>query len=357
MDMMDIVKPTFVISESRVRENIRRMMEKADASNALLRPHFKTHQSLEVGKIYRDMGINSITVSSIDMALEFAEEGWDDITIAFPVNIRQIADLNDLTRRISLHLLVESLETITFLSSHLEYPAGIWIGLDVGYHRTGVDVEDHDTIVQLAEAILRSDKLKLRGVLTHAGHSYTNDQEVKTTIFTTARQKLTQLKHSLAQQGIEVEISYGDTPTCSVFSDFSDFNEIRPGNFAFYDLTQLSFGSCSEGEISVALACPVVAIHHKENKIVVHGGGVHFSKDKLEVDSTSLYGYLIGHNEELWQDIDPENYLFSLSQDHGLVRVSAELLSQIQVGDILYFYPVHSCMTANLMKSNTLLID
>ena len=169
---------------------------------------------------------------------------------------------------------------------------------------------------------------------------------------------MTRLKDLLQQAGIsEAHLSYGDTPTCSIFDDFSTFDEIRPGNFVFYDLTQLRLGSCSEHDIAVVLACPVVAIHPETNKIIIHGGGVHFSKDFLPNDSGKLFGYLIGHNDDLWWNINKNNYIFSISQDHGEVHVTDEMVANTKVGDLLYFYPVHSCMTADLMKNNTMLID
>ena len=40
----------------------------------------------------------------------------------------------------------------------------------------------------------------------------------------------------------------------------------------------------------------------------------------------------------------------SISQEHGLVRASDELLSKVKVGDVLGILPIHSCMTADCMK-------
>ncbi len=83
------------------------MALKARRHNVTLRPHFKTHQSAEIGSWFRDFGINSIAVSSVEMANYFAKNGWDDITIAFPVNILETDKINKLAGNISLNLLVE----------------------------------------------------------------------------------------------------------------------------------------------------------------------------------------------------------------------------------------------------------
>ena len=60
------------------------MVDRAAAADVDFRPHFKTHRSREVGRWFRDFGVAAITVSSVDMAQYFSNDGWDDITIAFP---------------------------------------------------------------------------------------------------------------------------------------------------------------------------------------------------------------------------------------------------------------------------------
>ncbi|MEL6536712.1 MAG: alanine racemase, partial [Bacteroidota bacterium] len=74
--------PTLLIDEARVRANARRMLAKAQKHGLRLRPHFKTHQSLEVGRWLREEGVQHATVSSLTMARYFAPE-WNDITVAF----------------------------------------------------------------------------------------------------------------------------------------------------------------------------------------------------------------------------------------------------------------------------------
>ena len=83
---MNTEKPTLYVIKERVIENIRRMADKAEKSGVLLRPHFKTHQSIEIGRLFSQEGIRAITVSSPQMAEIFASDGWRDITIAVPLN-------------------------------------------------------------------------------------------------------------------------------------------------------------------------------------------------------------------------------------------------------------------------------
>jgi D-serine deaminase-like pyridoxal phosphate-dependent protein len=82
-----IQKPTLLLSRQRAMANIEKMAQKALHSGVRFRPHFKTHQSAQVGEWFREFGVEAITVSSVEMALYFAQHGWRDITIAFPVNL------------------------------------------------------------------------------------------------------------------------------------------------------------------------------------------------------------------------------------------------------------------------------
>ena len=52
----DIVKPTIVLDELRVRSNIRRMAHRARQNQVRFRPHFKTHQSAAIGEWFRERG-------------------------------------------------------------------------------------------------------------------------------------------------------------------------------------------------------------------------------------------------------------------------------------------------------------
>ncbi len=101
--------PTFLINEQICLQNIHRMAEKASANHLIFRPHFKTHQSVEVGEWFSRAGVTAITVSSVSMAQQFAAAGWLDITIAFPLNFSEI---NLLAGKITLNVLVDMPEQL-----------------------------------------------------------------------------------------------------------------------------------------------------------------------------------------------------------------------------------------------------
>ena len=115
MDLQNITTPTLILDKTKCLNNIRLMANKAKKHNLILRPHFKTHQSRIVGKWYKQQGIDKITVSSLQMAEYFANDDWKDITVAFPVNIREIETINSLAEEIQLNITIENIESIEFL--------------------------------------------------------------------------------------------------------------------------------------------------------------------------------------------------------------------------------------------------
>ena len=166
-----IKEPTLILDEDRCRRNIKMMADKAQELNLELRPHFKTHQSIEIGEWFKEYGVKKITVSSLKMANYFSDS-WNDITVAFPTNIMEIDLINSLAKKITLNLLVESKETVSFLREHCSASVGIFLKIDVGFHRTGIDPQNNELIEFILNVVSNSEQLKFKGFLAHSGHSY-----------------------------------------------------------------------------------------------------------------------------------------------------------------------------------------
>ena len=347
-----VQQPTLLLDEAICKRNISRMAHKAHSSGVSFRPHFKTHQAATIGAWFREVGVTAITASSLRMAHYFAEAGWEDIVVAFPVNWAEIDLINQLAARITLGLLVDSVATVDFLAQNLTHPVNIWLDVDTGYHRSGVDWADSATFTAIVEAIQNSDLLTTAGLLTHDGHTYKARSNAEiSAIYTESSARLIAVRDHLATQGVAgLCLSLGDTPSCSVVDDLSAVDEIRPGNFVFYDTTQVQITACTLQDIAVAVACPVVGKYPARNQIVVYGGGVHLSKESItDTDGNVSFGAVATLDDDGWHILDDAN-VGSLSQEHGVIYTSAATFERIDIGDTLAILPVHSCMTANLLK-------
>ncbi|MEN8154446.1 MAG: alanine racemase [Acidobacteriota bacterium] len=348
-----ITEPTFFVDKKKCKKNINRIFSKVNDSGSIFRPHFKTHQSLEVGNWFREFGVEKIAVSSLDMANYFANGGWKDITVAFPVNLREIDRINDLSAKINLNLLVESPGSIVELNESIESPVSVFIKIDTGYHRTGISPEDTNIIDGILKKIRSSKLITFSGFLSHAGHSYkaADVNEIKQ-IHSKSMKIMVKLKERYLRDFPGLIFSLGDTPTASHADNFHGIDEVRPGNFIFYDLMQEDLGACELNEIAVALAVPVVSKHKSRMEIVIYGGAVHLSKERLLSPGKDYhYGFASHLRSEGWEIPDGESYVSALSQEHGVVKCSEEFFNSINIGDIIAIIPVHSCLTANLSES------
>lgn len=346
-----IDQPTLLINEKVARANIACMQQRAQDRGVTFRPHFKTHQSAQIGEWFRDLGVEKITVSSVEMAEYFADHGWKDILIAFSMNPRQTKRINALARRVHLGILIENMDVLPPIYLFGVEPLDVWIKVDAGSRRTGVDWQDKKGIHELCEVVNRIPRLRLTGLLTHSGHSYHAGSFKKVNkIFREGVDRLNQLRDELEAAGHSgLKVSVGDTPGCSLCEDWSGIDEVRPGNFVLYDAQQANEGSCKVEDISVALACPVVAKHPERREVVVYGGAIHLSKDNLKVDGKLSYGLPAPPNGEGWGAPIPHARVDRLSQEHGILWIPGPEFEQIAIGDLVFVLPAHSCLTVQAM--------
>ncbi len=350
--LLRLKRPALLLDESKCRKNIAFMASKAQRHNLILRPHFKTHQSAVIGEWMRKEGTEKITVSSVTMGRYFADSGWDDICIAFPFNIPEMNEANELAGRITLHLTVCSARTLELLEQGIQHKAGIYIKTDTGYGRTGIDHEDTKEIGSMLRILEKSSNLRFSGFMVHNGHTYRcrNRSDIER-LHTDSNRKLVKLKEKYINYHPDMIISTGDTPSCSVSENFEGVDEIRPGNYVFYDLAQCHIGSCSPENVAIALAAPVVAKHSRRNEIVVYGGAVHLSKEELvPEEGPGIYGNVVEIcSDGTWSDPVPHAAVTRISQEHGIIKCEEGFFRRISVGDFVGILPVHSCLTADLM--------
>jgi len=341
---MNFSTPTLVINKSISLNNLDRMIDVANKNNLVLRPHFKTHQSIEIGNWFKEKGVTSITVSSISMADFFSSE-WDDITIAFPLNILEIDKLNLMIKQNKVKLLIDSISSLKILDGQLEGSVEVYLKMDVGYNRAGLKVDEKQKIKSIIEFCKTSKKIIFLGFLAHFGDSYKskNRNEIKNVF-----QKSIERIKILSDCFPNYQISIGDTPTCSTIEKYPNFvNEIRPGNFIFYDLAQYKIGSCSITDIAIRMICPIVSIYEDREEVLIYGGSVHFSKDSLSDNENDIFGYV--YSGETWTVSNKIGYIKSLSQEHGIVKLEKKV--ELKIGDKLNVIPVHSCLAIDKMGS------
>ncbi len=339
---------TLILDEVKAKKNIREMTSKARNLNLELRPHFKTHQSHKIGSWFRDEGVEGITVSSIKMAEYFAADNWKSITIAFPINILEASRLDELASSIDIRVLATEIEVLDKLNKMVSNKIGIYIEVDPNYQRSGIPISEFDRLSEIKSFVENAQSLRFEGFYAHSGHTYRcrSKEEIRN-LASPIIEDIANLKSHF-----NAPICFGDTPSCSVLDDFGVVDQLSPGNFVFFDWTQVNIQSCEFNEISIAMYCPVVAKYPERNELVIHGGAVHFSKDSFPDESGKPYfGVIAEKKDSGWGNVVEGAILKSVSQEHGIVSCTSEYLKKVNIGDIIPIIPIHSCLTADVMGS------
>ena len=339
-----VTTPAFLVDRAVVARNCARMLEKATASGVAFRPHVKTHKSVEIGRMQHAGVVGWITVSTLAEAEHFARDGFRDMTYAVPIGPDKLARAAALAQRIDrLSVLIDSEDALRALES---FAAGhgvlfdVFLKVDCGYHRAGVDPESPDS-VRLAMALARSESVRFQGLLTHAGHSYhARDVEEIRRVAAEESGSLTRFRALLAAEGLgDARRSIGSTPTAAVVERFSECDEVRPGNYVFFDAFQAAIGSCTLADCAVSVLTTVVGSYPERGTLIVDAGALALSKDAGPDHIDPQFGY------GLVCDVDLHPLpmrLVALSQEHGKVAAS----THVPIGTRLRIIPNHSCLTA-----------
>jgi D-serine deaminase-like pyridoxal phosphate-dependent protein len=320
------------------------MRAKALRSGVAFRPHVKTHKTVEVGRLQHGGSIGPITVSTLAEAEYFAADGFRDITYAMPIAPAKLARAAQLAARLErLNILLDSEVTLRAVEEYAHAHGVVFyafLKVDCGYHRAGVDPDSPDS-ARLAVAMARSEALHFQGLLTHAGHSYNaRDGEEIRRIAAEESASLTRFRALLAAEGLgEITRSIGSTPTASVVDQFTECDEVRPGNYVFYDAFQATIGSCTLEDVGVSVLTTVVGSYPDRNAMIIDAGALALSKDAgpTQIDASFGFGLVCD------LDLRPlPMRIIALSQEHG--KVSTEMT--VPTGTRLRILPNHSCLTA-----------
>lgn len=334
----DLPTPALLLDLDVLEGNLRRMQTRTAELSVALRPHLKTHKCVEIGLAQRAVGCSGVTVSTLHDARTFADHGFDDITWAFPLAADRASDVADLGGRVRLGVVVDNEATVGALDA-AHAPVGVWIKTDCGYGRAGLDPES-DEFVALASRIEQAGSLTFAGILSHSGNAYhARSPYDARQIGELERSRMAAAAQRLTNHGIPVPaVSTGSTPTMAHVAHLEGITEVRPGNYALHDYTQVALGSCSTENVAATVLASVVSSSERRNRCIIDAGALALSLDRGpdHVPSHS-YGRLY---EDYARGVLRHNArIVSLSQEHGIVDKA------LAVGEHVQILPNHSCLT------------
>ncbi|MEE8445164.1 MAG: alanine racemase, partial [Alphaproteobacteria bacterium] len=223
------------------------------------------------------------------------------------------------------------------------------IEIDTGDGRCGLPPESGE-LVALGRAIHESAGLELRGVMTHAGHSYRcASPEAIGAVAGQERDGVVKAAGILRDAGLPCPVvSAGSTPTARYAEDLEGVTEMRPGVYMFCDVDQALIGSCTWDHIAVSVLASVIGHNRRKNRIVVDAGGLALSKDIGPSEFAGETGYGTVRAAAGGRRGDGL-YVASVSQEHGQIALPGDAeppWGEFPVGGRLRILPNHVCMTA-----------
>ena len=328
--------PVVVVDLDRVEARIAGMAAVMRERGVALRPHAKTHKSIELARRQLAAGAVGLTVATIGEAEVFAETGVEDLFVAYPViaNGPKAGRLRALAERSRLAVGADSMEGLRSVATAvrgLATPPEVMIEVDVGGHRTGVPP---DAVGRLGRQAVDLG-LTIRGVFTHGGHSYAGRSERMAAAEDEMRE-LGAAAASLRAVGIDpAVVSAGSTPTAEL-SAGGPITEERPGTYVFGDRQQAFLADRPLDDTALLVASTVVS-HGAANGFVVDAGAKILAKD--------LAPYLAGHGTIVGC---PEAVIERVNDHHGVVSLP-DGVARPAIGDVVWIAPNHVCPVVNLV--------
>lgn len=352
MHINELPTPALLLDLDILERNLEHMQDHANTLNVALRPHIKTHKCIEIGNRQLALGARGITVSTLYEAEQFAEAGFTDITWAFPIPPVFVAKVAALYKKATIRVVVDSMEA----KGHLDKVARVtgerihvWLKVDCGYHRAGVDPRS-PLAEKLVKSLSESKALFFDGILTHSGHSYSARSRAEIVPYAEQeRDVMVEFANRMRAKGYQIPmVSIGSTPAMSVIEKLDGIDEVRVGNYAFYDYTQAVIGSCNISDCALTVLASVISHQPSASHFITDAGALALSKDAgpTHVRNDMDMGIIFEDYER--KRLDSHLHVRTLSQEHG--KVVAEppynIDGKFNVGDRVRILEHHSCLTA-----------
>ena len=341
-ELASLRTPAVLIDRKKAVRNIHRMRDAAKRNTLRLRPHTKTHKSPLIAKWQIDQGAVGICCAKLGEAEVFAEHGFKDIRLPYPINPSNADRVLALLGRTHLSFIVDHpgvakqwSECITRAGQEID----ILVKVDVGFHRCGIDPDSRETLTIIKE-IASLKGLRFKGLLSHAGQTYHAHSEDELRVMAEAEaQTMGDLAERCRKAGVPVEeVSAGATPPARFSIEQQAFTEYRPGNYVYFDRTQVALGAATIDDCALSVLATVVSKPAK-NRIVFDSGSKTLTNDGARGFTPAHgFGVVLGHD-----NLSIER----LSEEHATVKVHGT--TPLEPGDRVQIIPNHSCVVSNLV--------
>ncbi len=231
--------PALVIDLDILERNIVAMAAHAKRHGIALRPHAKTHKSVEIAKLQIAAGALGICCAKLGEAEALADGGIESILVTSPVvTDAGIARLVALNRRVrELMAVCDNAAIATKLDAAARAtgkPLKILVDIDPGMGRTGIRPDKAEPLVQ---RVAESKGLEYAGLQCYAGQvQHMESPNERRAASLSALAELGELRERLKGRGLAPKIlTGGGTGTFDIDPDARVLTELQVGSYVFMD--------------------------------------------------------------------------------------------------------------------------
>jgi D-serine deaminase-like pyridoxal phosphate-dependent protein len=337
-DVERVMTPALAIYPEIVDANIATTLKLLGGEANRWRPHVKTAKLGFIMKRFVGHGIvNFKCATSLELRTA-CENGAADVVVAYPLvgaNARRVRALADQFRETKVSALVESLEQ---LAPWAGSPIGVFIDVNPGMDRTGIQQDRVNEIIALAQAAQRSGQV-FRGLHYYDGHLSSLTLPEREAVAHEGYDQLFRIIDAFARAGVSIEeVITAGTPAFPCTLSYPGFRDARfihrasPGTVVYNDCSSLAQLPSEYGYRPAALVVSSVVSHPSPGRFTCDAG-----HKTVSADSGVPTCAVIGH---------PEFLPSKPSEEHLPVDTRAGALLP-SVGDLLYLLPKHICPTVN----------
>lgn len=267
----DLNTPVLVLDRDALDRNIAAMAALAAAHGVALRPHAKTHKSVDIARRQIAAGARGICCAKIGEAEVMAHGGVVGILITSPVAApRAIERLAALAVRAEGLMAVVDHPAVADRTAAALAAAGasldVVIDIDPGIARTGV--ASADKAVALARTIAGLPALRYRGVQFYCGsQQHIEDYAERRAAIVERTHYLESVIAALADAGFAPGLVTGSgTGTHRIDLDLGVFTELQAGSYVFMDKQYLDCDLTGDDsvpfEVALGVDARVVSANH-----------------------------------------------------------------------------------------------
>jgi D-serine deaminase-like pyridoxal phosphate-dependent protein len=337
----DVLTPALVVYPDIVASNIARTLQLLGGDADRWRVHIKTAKLAYTLRMLIERGVRNFKCATTLELLVACRSGAADVLVAFPVmgaNARRVREIADQFPGIHISVLAENQEQVLQWQGGA---VGVFLDINPGMNRTGVEPGDGNKVVDLARGIAEAG-LEFRGLHYYDGQYGGVGERERTAASHAGYDRLLELVNQIKQSGVSVpEVITAGTPTFPSSLTYEGFrgggfiHRVSPGTIVYCDASSLA--ELPNYGYAPAVLVMTRVVSHPHHGIVTCDAG----HKAVSADAGVPTCVVVGHSE-----LTP----LKPSEEHLPLSVKEEK-RRPQVGETLYLIPRHVCPTVNNFDS------